>query len=177
MRKLCSTLVAYFLQFSTSWTRCIRHLLYCFFKHQAMPYQSLAEAPDTPILIENLPHDKAIVIFWFAATLVDEVGKTDSNSMKQLSTSSHALSYFTLTSTRHKFHRRVVPNVTDIVPLIEKYISSDAQVAQLDVKARQEAMRCFQVCVLYQSFSKWPDFLLGVRILFAPCICGRRDWS
>ena len=84
VRKLCSTLVTYFLQFSTSWTRCIRHLLYCFFKHEAVPYQALAEAPDTPILIENLPHDKAIVIFWFAETLVDEIGKTDSNAMKQL---------------------------------------------------------------------------------------------
>jgi hypothetical protein len=85
VRKLCSTLVAYFLQFSMSWTRCVRHLLYCFCKNQAVPYHSLAEAPDTPILIENLSGEKAIVIFWFAATLVDEVGKTDSSSMKQLS--------------------------------------------------------------------------------------------
>lgn len=85
MRKLCSTLVAYFLPFSSSWTRCVRHLLYCLCKSQAMPYQSLSEAPDTPILIESLANDKAIIMFWFAATLVDEVGKTDSSSMKQLS--------------------------------------------------------------------------------------------
>ena len=68
-----------------AWTRCVRHLLYCLWKSQAIPYQSLVEAPDTPILIENISHDKAIVVFWFAATLVDEVGKTDSTSMKQLS--------------------------------------------------------------------------------------------
>lgn len=153
VRKLCSTLVSYFLQFSMSWTRCIRHLLYCFCKNQAVPYQSLAEAPDTPILIENLSHDKAIVIFWFAATLVDEVGKTDSSSMKQLSEfRAPSLSLYTDLCTRHKFHRRVVPNVTDIVPLIEKYISSDSPAAQLDVKARQEAMRCFQVGVYLLSF-------------------------
>ena len=84
VRKLCSTLVAYFLQFSMSWTRCVRHLLYCFCQNEAMPYQSLAGAPDTPILIAELPHDKAIVLFWFASTLVDEVGKTDSTAMKQL---------------------------------------------------------------------------------------------
>jgi hypothetical protein len=85
VRKLCSTLVAYFLQFSISWTRCVRHLLYCFRKNEAVPYESLGEAADTPLLIENLEHDKAIVVFWFAATLVEEVGKTDSSSMKQLS--------------------------------------------------------------------------------------------
>ena len=95
MRKLCSTLVAYFLQFSMSWTRCIRHLVYCFCQDEAVPYQSVAGAPDTPILIENLSHDKALVIFWFAATLVDEVGKTDSSAMKQLSDFLAPLSSFT----------------------------------------------------------------------------------
>ena len=85
VRKLCSTLVAYFLQFSMSWTRCVRHLLYCFCKNEAVPYESLGEAADTPLLIENLEHDKATVVFWFAAALVEEVGKTDSSSMKQLS--------------------------------------------------------------------------------------------
>jgi hypothetical protein len=50
-----------------------------------VPYESLGEAADTPLLIENLEHDKAIVVFWFAATLVEEVGKTDPSSMKQLS--------------------------------------------------------------------------------------------
>jgi hypothetical protein len=127
-----------------SWTRCVRHLVYCFCQDEAVPYQSVAGAPDTPILIENLSHDKALVIFWFAATLVDEVGKTDSSAMKQLSDFLTSRPY-SLTCTRHKFHRRVVPNVTDIVPLIEKYISSDSPTLQLDIKARQEAMRCFQV--------------------------------
>jgi len=31
------------------------------------------------------PVPKAVALFWFAATLVEEVGKTDSSSMKQLS--------------------------------------------------------------------------------------------
>ena len=50
-----------------------------------MPYNAVAGAPDTPILIEGLSHEKAVVIFWFVATLVDEVGKTDSSAIKQLS--------------------------------------------------------------------------------------------
>jgi hypothetical protein len=35
--------------------------------------------------VQNISEDQAVAIFWFAATLVEEVGKTDSNSMKQLS--------------------------------------------------------------------------------------------
>ena len=154
VRKLCSTLVAYFLQFSMSWTRCVRHLLYCLSQNGAFSYRSLAAAPDTPILIETLSHDKAIILFWFAATLVEEVGKTDSSAIKQLNNTLHVRSHSMLTITRHKFHRRVVPNVADIVPLIEKYITSESTIAQLDVKARQEAMRCFQVRITFSHSSK-----------------------
>jgi hypothetical protein len=59
--------------------------MYCICTNQAHPYSSLEEAPDTSILVQNISEDQAVAIFWFAATLVEEVGKTDSNSMKQLS--------------------------------------------------------------------------------------------
>lgn len=146
MRKLCSTLVAYFLQFSTSWVRCVRHLIYSFYVNQAVPYSSMAEAPDTPLLIGNLSNEKAIVIFWFAAALVEEIGKTDSSSMKQFSEFLCISDYHLVADpfTRHKFHRRIVPNVADVVPLIEEYITPNSGIT-LDVKGRQEAMRCFQV--------------------------------
>jgi hypothetical protein len=67
-----------------SWTRCIKHLLFCLSIDQALPYQDLEEAPETNLLIQNISNEKAVVAFWFAASLVEEVGKTDSNSMKQL---------------------------------------------------------------------------------------------
>ena len=85
VRKLCSTLVAYFLQFSTSWTMCIKHLMYCLCTNQAHLYSSMEDTPETSILVQNLTVKKAVPVFWFAATLVDEVGKMDVNSMKQFS--------------------------------------------------------------------------------------------
>ena len=85
IRKLCSTFVAYFMQFSTSWERCIKHLMYCLCTNEAVPYTSLDAAPETAVLIQNLSDDKAVAMFWIASTLVEEIGKTDSNSMKQLS--------------------------------------------------------------------------------------------
>lgn len=130
VRKLCSVLAAYFLQFSQSWTRCVKHLLYCLCLGRATTYSDIGDAPDSTVLIQRLSSDKAVIIFWFISTLVEDVGKMDSNSMKQ-----------------HKFHQQVIPNVEDVVPLIQKYIAGDA-VAN-DVKVRQEAMSCFQAWVSY----------------------------
>jgi hypothetical protein len=82
VRKLCSTLVAYFLQFSATWTHCVAHLIYCLCIGQPTPYDALSEAPSSAILTQNISKEKAVVILWFATTLVEDVGKTDSNSMK-----------------------------------------------------------------------------------------------
>ncbi|KAG9232755.1 armadillo-type protein [Amylocarpus encephaloides] len=131
LRKLCSTLVAYFFQFSASWKSCVKHLIYCVCVKAAMPYDSLGEAPDTQTLIQDIPDNNAVAIFWFATTLVEEVGKTDSNSMKQ-----------------NEFHRRMLPNVDDIVPLISKYISNQSPDSS-QAKVRQEAMKCYQAWVSY----------------------------
>jgi hypothetical protein len=84
-RKLCSTLVVYFLQFSASWARCVKHLMYCICIGQVAPYDTLEKSPETHQLIQNITAEKATVILWFASNLVEEVGKTDSTSMKQLS--------------------------------------------------------------------------------------------
>ncbi|KAF4629911.1 hypothetical protein G7Y89_g8231 [Cudoniella acicularis] len=64
MRKLCSTLVAYFFQFSTSWERCIKHLMYCICIKVAIPYDALEEAPDTVILVSDILDTRAIAVFW-----------------------------------------------------------------------------------------------------------------
>ena len=51
-----------------------------------------------------------------------------------------------------------MPNVTDIVPLIEKYISTEVPTVQVDVKVRQEAMKCFQVRATLKSDLEMANF-------------------
>lgn len=86
IRKLCSTLVAFFLQFSTQWTHCIKHLTYCLHRNQAILYsKSVDEIPEPSIMLQNMANNKVIAILWFSGGLVEEVGKMDSNSMKQFS--------------------------------------------------------------------------------------------
>ncbi|EPQ62290.1 BgtA-21035 [Blumeria graminis f. sp. tritici] len=133
-RKLCSALVSYFLQFSHIWSRCVQHLLYCFCRDEALPYTSLREAPDSIILVQNVSDKKARAVLWFASTLVEDVSKTDSNSMRT-----------------HKFHSHIRPNVNDVVPLIRKYLFEAPN--QALTRTQQEAMKCFQSCMSYSHRS------------------------
>ncbi|EPE34071.1 ARM repeat-containing protein [Glarea lozoyensis ATCC 20868] len=142
LRKLCSTLVVFFFQFSSSWQNCIKHLIYCVSVGSALPYESSQDAPDVQSMIQQLPDRKAVAIFWFASTLVEEVGKTDSNSMKQ-----------------HKFHQLMLPNVDDIVPLISKYIT-DHNPTPDQANVRQEAMKCYQSWVSYSHRAFIDDGLI-----------------
>jgi len=57
--------------------------MYCLCANEPVPYESFMATSDTKSLIQNIPDDKALPVLWFATSLVEEVGKTDSNSMKQ----------------------------------------------------------------------------------------------
>ena len=57
--------------------------MYCMCVNEALPYNQLSAAPEISILVQNISNERAVAVFWFAATLVDEIGKMDSNNMKQ----------------------------------------------------------------------------------------------
>ncbi|KAJ8064622.1 hypothetical protein OCU04_006949 [Sclerotinia nivalis] len=154
IRKLCTTLVTYFLHFSGSWARCISHLTYCLCLGEAVPYHKLEDAPTMEVLAQSLSDDKNMAILWFSATLVEEVGKTDSNSMKH-----------------HKFHEHVVQNVDDIVTIMTKGIVNTTG-ALLNNKIRQESMKCFQSWVLYshRAFLDAAIVLNPLRTLTQPAL-------
>ncbi|TVY21258.1 Importin beta-like protein [Lachnellula arida] len=138
MRKLCSTLVSYFLQFSVSWTRCVKHLMYCLCMNRAVPYDdALSESPNIAVLAAGLSNETAIATLWFASSLVEEVV---SSSFFQAARGGR------LTAFRNKFHKSVVPNVDDIVPLLSRYLTNTTP-APTERKVRQEAMKCFQALI------------------------------
>ena len=62
----------------------MKHLMYCLCIRKAVPYDdALPGSPDTAVIVAELSNEKAIPILWFASSLVEEVGKTDSSLMKQ----------------------------------------------------------------------------------------------
>lgn len=83
VRKLCSTLVVYFMHFSSSWQRCIKHLVYCLSIGQTAPQDALDEFPSISDLVRSLTADKILAGLWFSDALVEGVSKTDSTNIKQ----------------------------------------------------------------------------------------------
>lgn len=51
---------------------------------------------------------------------------------------------------RHNFHQRVVQNLDLVVSLIMKHIADNVPEGSVGVGARQESLRCFQVCMLFE---------------------------
>ncbi|KFX90214.1 hypothetical protein V490_06567 [Pseudogymnoascus sp. VKM F-3557] len=132
LRKLCSTLVVYFLHFSASWTMCVKHVILCLFADEAVGIETLQDAPETSLLVSRLSPEKLSAALWFSTTLAEEVEKVDGNNIKH-----------------HKFHDRMKQNSQDIVALIAPGLANVHEGANLPAKLRQDSMKCFQTWVLF----------------------------
>lgn len=82
LRKMCASLVTYFLRPSVSWQHCVRHLLCCFRANGAVAQQSLSENPPTDELVRQLSQLQLLTGLWFCVGLVEEVGKMDDASIE-----------------------------------------------------------------------------------------------
>lgn len=49
----------------------------------------------------------------------------------------------------HQFHQRMLPNVDDIVTIVQSSLGDSPQAMSVDPKIRQESMKCYQVCTIY----------------------------
>ena len=82
VRKLCSALVAYFLQPAAEWTQCVRHVICCFYTSSAIPERDVTNLPPSMNLMQNLNNSQVIATLWFATTLVEEAGKLGSETIQ-----------------------------------------------------------------------------------------------
>ena len=82
VRKLCNTLVAYFLRPNILWHRCIRHIVHCFNAGTVITSQETEQRPITIEDFSNLNQSQLLAVLWFASGLVDEVAKLDNNSVQ-----------------------------------------------------------------------------------------------
>lgn len=155
VKKLCSTLVVYFMHFSSSWLRCIKHLVYSFSVGHVASQDVLDGVPDTSELVRSLNRDKILALLWFSEALVEEVGKTDSTNIKH-----------------HKFHERLQTNVQDVVELMTIGICKNEQGRTADMKLRQECMKCYQSWVYYshKAYIDAAIVLAPLKSLLKPAI-------
>ena len=77
VRKLCSALVAYYLQPATTWKRCIPHLMVCLAKGEVVQFKLFeSSAPPTLGLPARLNEAQLLASLYFAATLAEEGKQT-----------------------------------------------------------------------------------------------------
>lgn len=82
VRKLCSALVAYFLQPAAPWTHCIRHILSCFHANSAVSEDRVEQKQLSTDQIYQLDTSKVTTTLWFAISLVEEAGKIGFDSIQ-----------------------------------------------------------------------------------------------
>lgn len=82
IRKLCSSLIAYYLRPAGRWKQCIRHLVLSFNEGRVVPSNTLAQRPKTDSLAAKLSLPCLMAVLWFAGGLVEEVGKTNAASIQ-----------------------------------------------------------------------------------------------
>lgn len=81
-RKLCSALVTYLLCPSVSWDYCVKHILCCFYANTVIPVRTIDQYPLTSEMVQRLSAAQLLTSLWFVTTLVEEVGKTSSESIQ-----------------------------------------------------------------------------------------------
>jgi len=83
IRKLCSTLVVFFIRFPDYWDDCIRHIICSLCSGRFVSAAELPQLPSSEKLLEVAEPRIKITALWFSAILVEEVGKVDSRNIKK----------------------------------------------------------------------------------------------
>ena len=82
IRKLCSSLIAYYLRPAGIWKDCIRHIVLSFNEGRVVPSNTLTQGSNIGPVAAKLSPRCQLAILWFAGGLVEVVGKTDTASIQ-----------------------------------------------------------------------------------------------
>ncbi|KAI9837466.1 MAG: hypothetical protein M1819_007114 [Sarea resinae] len=121
IKKLCSSLVAFFLRPKAPWARCIRHLLCCLCVGETIAEDSIGQFPSTPELMNQLNPQQYLAAIWFSSTLVDELEKINVGAQKL-----------------YELQEKIEMNVADAVALIKAAMASKE-----GTKLNQESIKCY----------------------------------
>ncbi|KAI1094600.1 ARM repeat-containing protein [Rostrohypoxylon terebratum] len=101
VKKICSTLVTYFVHYSHTWSKCIRHLAYSLDKRTSVPIDGIDTTSPFDSVVQSLEIKNFYAITWFARFLANEAEKIDTKSTKYL-----------------PLHQRLLDNAGDVATLL-----------------------------------------------------------
>ncbi|KAI1213410.1 ARM repeat-containing protein [Annulohypoxylon truncatum] len=84
VKKICSTLVTYFVHYSHTWSKCIRHLSCSLDKRASVPIDGIDDTSPFGSVVQSLEIENFYAITWFARFLANEAEKIDTKSTKYL---------------------------------------------------------------------------------------------
>lgn len=82
IRKLCTSLIAYYLRPAGRWEQCVRHLVLSFNEGRVIPSNTLTQAPKTGPAAADLSVPCLMATLWLAGGLAEEVGKASAISIQ-----------------------------------------------------------------------------------------------
>ena len=83
IRKLCSSLVAIFVQSDGHWSHCVRHVLHSFHVNRPLGTTAIENevGPSADVFIEMISAPQLIAAQWFATALLEDVEKMNTESI------------------------------------------------------------------------------------------------
>ncbi|KAI0115812.1 armadillo-type protein [Nemania sp. FL0031] len=155
IRKLCSALVAYYIHYSHTWSKCIRHLIHSLDHNAVVPIEEGAGSLPLERVIPELSTQKFMAASWFAAALAEEIEKVDTKSTQYIS-----------------LHERVLDNANDASALMTSALLSVNGGSSIpnQVASQKEAISCLHAWFLYAQRTLKQPLIQMLQALVQPLI-------
>ncbi|KAI1412971.1 ARM repeat-containing protein [Hypoxylon sp. FL1857] len=149
VKKICSTLVTYFVHYSHTWSRCIRHLSYSLDKSTSLPIDDVSDTAPFEDIVLSLDVENFYALTWFAQFLANEVEKIDPKSTKFI-----------------PLHQRLADNASDVVVFLAHGIKP---VSDQNVRPK-ESIACLHAWLQYGYRIQNQTLAQQLRTLVHPVI-------
>ncbi|KAI0022088.1 armadillo-type protein [Xylariomycetidae sp. FL0641] len=150
-RKLCSALVTYFIHYSHTWVKCMRHLIRSLDLGRSASVEEVEDITPIEQLVQNFSTPKSQAANWFAAALAEEAEKVDTKSSKYIG-----------------FHERLLSNADDVTALLASALKPANGVA--NVLVQKESIACLQAWFLYAQRNPKQSLVQNLQALVQPTI-------
>ncbi|KAI1812852.1 armadillo-type protein [Poronia punctata] len=152
VRKLCSALVTYYIHYSHTWARCLRHLIYSLDRAAAVPLDDVTDALPLEQIIQGLDPQMFLAATWFAAALAEESEKVDTKSTKFIG-----------------LHESVLANAGDVTALMASALKTGGETSSSSL-VRKESINCLQAWLLYAQRTPKQPLVQMLQALVDPLI-------
>jgi len=148
LRKLCSTIVTYFVLPNVTWDIAVRHVLCCLQSGQALPGQVLARFPPTKDLLQLLQPAQLKLLQIFATDVAEYAARIDHTQQSNAT------------------HGRIRSNLEDALTIIEYNLDGAAEQTADSIS---ETLKCYKAWTAYgrQEYASSSEEMREIRLVFS----------